>query len=194
MAAAAFCGPNRARRAGVFCCRSRVPASVRTEWDVTEARELEPEDDGLGGLYRRYAAWLGRRLRAQVGADEAADIVQETYLRIAPMALDTIRYPKSLLLRIATNVIRNESRRRTLMQGARQQVSSSESDLDAQTQQVLLKQIVLTMPPLYRDVFVLSRFGGMTYQEIADLKGLSVQAVQWRMTRALDHCVARLDE
>ncbi|MBB5746532.1 RNA polymerase sigma factor [Brevundimonas variabilis] len=161
---------------------------------MSDAKELEPEGDGLGGLYRRYAAWLGRRLRTHVNAEDAADIVQETYLRIAPMATDTIRHPKSLLLRVATNLMRNNHRRQALMDSARRDFGSDDTTSAPQSQQVLLKQIILTMPTLYQDVFVLSRFGGMTYQEIADLKGLSVQAVQWRMSKALEHCTARLDE
>jgi RNA polymerase sigma-70 factor (ECF subfamily) len=58
----------------------------------------------------------------------------------------------------------------------------------------MLKQIVLSMPPLYRDIFVLSRFGGMSYPEIAAARGLSVKTVEWRMSKALEHCVARLDD
>lgn len=161
---------------------------------MSEAKELEPDGDGLGGLYRRYSAWLGRRLRTHVTAEEAADIVQETYLRIAPMDAESIRHPKSLLLRIATNLMRTNHRRHRLMESARRDLGTDATEPAGQAQQVLLKQIILTMPPLYRDVFVLSRFGGMTYQEIADLKELSVQAVQWRMSKALEHCTARLDE
>ena len=41
-----------------------------------------------------------------------------------------------------------------------------------QVDELHLKQIVLSMPALYRDVFVLSRFGGMTYAEIAAARGL----------------------
>jgi RNA polymerase sigma-70 factor (ECF subfamily) len=49
------------------------------------------------------------------------------------------------------------------------------------------------MPPLYRDIFVLNRFGGMTYPEIARARGISVKTVEWRMSKALEHCASRLD-
>jgi RNA polymerase sigma-70 factor (ECF subfamily) len=51
---------------------------------------------------------------------------------------------------------------------------------------LLLKQIVLTMPVAY--VFVLSRFAGLTYDEIALRLNLSVMTLEWRMSKALLHC------
>lgn len=162
---------------------------------MSETKELGPEAaEGLNGLYRRYAGWLDGRLRAHVDAEQAADVVQETYLRAAPYPTGDIRHPKSFLLRIALNLVRDESRRRkrrteTLGTGYEVQAEAA-----SQADQLMLKQIVLTMPVLYRDIFVLSRFGGMTYSEIAAARGLNVKTVEWRMSKALEHCVARLDD
>lgn len=162
---------------------------------MTDTRRLDPEAaEGLNSLYRRYAGWLDSRLRAHVDADRAADVVQDTYLRAAPYRLDDIRHPRAFLLRIAMNLVRDESRR-----SKRQALATAAEPPDlveaaSQADQLLLKQIVLTMPPLYRDVFVLSRFGGMTYAEIATARGLNVKTVEWRMSKALEHCVARLDD
>src|SRR5437899_202312 len=54
-----------------------------------------------------------------------------------------------------------------------------------QDEAVLLRQLVSALPPPLRDVFVLSRFAGMTNQDVAAACGLSVKTVEWRMTRAL---------
>lgn len=162
---------------------------------MTDAKELKPEAaEGLNGLYRRYAGWLDGRLRAHVGADQAADVVQETYLRAAPYPSADIRHPKAFLLRIALNLVRDESRRLTRQRESSGDFGQDQSESASQAEQLMLKQVVLTMPPLYRDIFVLSRFGGMTYPEIAAARGLSVKAVEWRMSKALEHCVARLDD
>lgn len=158
--------------------------------DIEETRGGEP---GLAELYRRYAVWLNRRLARQVGPADADDVVQETYLRIAPLGRSEIRHPKAFLLQIAMNLVRDRSRRRVLeKRHAAGEVTRSENA--SQADQVMLKQIILTMPPLYRDVFVLSRFGAMTYEEIAIAKGISVKTVQWRMAKAVAYCVARLDD
>ena len=160
---------------------------------LTEAKQLHAQaGDGLDGLYRRYAVWLARRLRARLGPEEAADVVQETYIRIAPYAQDGIRHPRAFLLRVALNLVRDASRRDARRSNALL-VPGSDVETPSQIDQLMLSQIVQAMPPLYRDVFVLSRFDGMTYVEIAETLDISTKTVEWRMSKALDYCAARLD-
>lgn len=160
---------------------------------MSEARELEREDtEGLDRLYRRYADWLSARLSRRVGPVDAADLVQETYLRIAPGDPATIRHPKAFLLRVAMNLLRDKARRDKRRMAVHEDVAQGTEKVH-QPEIVLLKQVILSMPPLYRDVFVLSRFGGMTYAEIAILQGVSVKTVEWRISKALEHCARRLD-
>lgn len=167
----------------------------RREIDVSDVKELKSDAlEGLNALYRQYSRWLNGRLRAHVDPEQAADVVQETYLRAAPYSAGQIRHPRAFLLRIAMNVVRDESRR-SKRRGPSEQISESHylSEAANQTEALMMKQVVLTMPPLYREVFVLSRFAGMSYPEIAAARGLSVKAVEWRMSKALQHCVEQLD-
>jgi len=161
---------------------------------VSDVNELEPDGlEGLNALYRQYARWLAGRLRAHVDPDQAADVVQETYLRAAPYSAGGIRHPRAFLLRIAMNVVRDESRRRK--RGGSSEPFTELADpgeAAGQVEALMMKQAVLTMPALYREVFVLSRFAGMSYPEIAAARGLSVKAVEWRMSKALQHCVEQL--
>lgn len=151
-------------------------------------------DRGLHDLYRLYSGWLTSRLRRRFG-DETEDLVQEAWLRATPYSRrGVIRHPKALLLSIVENLAIDRARRR----GPRPLSSTDRiapalpSDLASQIDAVLLKQIVLNMPPRLREVFVLSRFAHMEYQEIGERLNIPVTTVQWRMTKALEHCAAQL--
>lgn len=160
---------------------------------MSDIKPLRPEAaQGLDLLYRRYAAWLGGRLRPHVGLEEAAEVVQETYLRAAPYDAADIRHPKAFLLRIALNLVRDQ-RRRDRRRPPPQAFAPEDATPAPQIQQLEIKQALLDMPSLYRDVFVMSRFGGMTYSQIADALGVSVKTVEWRMSKAIEHCMSRLD-
>jgi RNA polymerase sigma-70 factor (ECF subfamily) len=149
-------------------------------------------------MYRQYSGWLARALTARFRATaiEVDDIVQETYLRVARYdAEQASRNPKALLMRIAVNLARDHMRRNVVRGGLAGQHEFGPGDEPSappdQHQKALLKQIVLELPPIYRDVFVLNRFTGLTYEEIASHVGISVKTVEWRMGRALAMILAR---
>lgn len=154
---------------------------------------------GLGALYRTYAAWLRRRLGRRFGKDAAEDLTQETYLRLAkasPGAEPPI-HPKAYLMRVATHLAQDQAiyehrhvRGAALAQQTLAHVAPVE--VDFQLESLALKQIILGMPKIYRDVFLLSRMEGWTYEEIAQRLGLSEKTVEWRMSRALNHCASQL--
>ena len=149
------------------------------------------ERRGLSQLYGQYSDWLSTRLR-HLGVTGVDDVVQETYLRIAPyQARGEVRHPKSLLLRIATNLVAEEGRR---AQRQRRHAATTPTSADAasQTETVLLKQLVLKLPQPERDIFMLSRFGGLTNEQIAGRLEVSVKTVERRISRALKQVDAQL--
>ena len=142
-------------------------------------------------MYGQYSDWLSTRLR-HLGVTSPDDVVQETYLRIAPyQARGEVRHPKSLLLRIATNLVAEEGRR---AQRQRRHAATAPlwTDAPSQTEAVLLKQLVLKLPQPERDIFMLSRFGSLTNEQIAARLDLSVKTVERRITRALKQVDAQL--
>ena len=152
---------------------------------------VEPTDVAqlCAAHYRPLHAHVRRKLPQRSDAD---DVVQETYLRIAPyQARGEIRHPKSLLLRIATNLIAEEGRR---SQRQRRHANSAMpwTDAPVQTEALLLKQLILNLPQPERDIFMLSRFGGLTNEQIAGRLDLSVKTVERRITRALKQVDAQL--
>jgi RNA polymerase sigma factor (sigma-70 family) len=155
------------------------------------------ERNDLDQLYRRYAPWLGAMLRRRFGRRLEADtddVVQETYARLAPQDPASFRQPQALLMRVATNLAHDLLRRRDVRTSHVQGVQSSPhgGELGATpAEELLFKEAILSIPEAYRDVFILSRFGGLTYEEIATRCGLTVKSVEWRLSKAIAYCVKR---
>jgi RNA polymerase sigma factor (sigma-70 family) len=156
-------------------------------------RPTDKAETTLEGLYRRYAQGLIKALRLRFGealGDVADEVVQEAYIRAAPYhAEGALRQPRAFLLRVATNLahdhIRRHARRGSAAPIEEIDEKAEHAVLAEQEEAILLKQLVLSLPPPLRDIFVLSRFAGMTNQDIAERYGLSVKTIEWRMTKAL---------
>ena len=147
----------------------------------------------VAGLYRTYAPWVTAFLARRFGAEIAEDLAQETFLRLARTPIDW-RSPKSLLARIALNVAQDHLRRESAQKRPRLVGAEHTPEgvtLPDQHEALVHRQVVAKLPRNLRDVYVLSRFGGMTYAEIAIHLGVSVKAVEKRMTKALKLCMAR---
>ena len=151
-------------------------------------------DAGLHDLYRAYSGWLTARLRKRFG-DETEDLAQEAWVRATPYSRrGVIRHPKALLMSIVENLAIDRARRRSPqpLSPADQTAPQTSAEPASQADVVLLKQIVFGMPPRLREVFVLSRFVHLEYQEISERLGIPVTTVQWRMIKALEYCTAQL--
>ena len=149
---------------------------------------------GLHDLYRIYTGWLTARLRKRFG-DETEDLVQEAWLRAAAYSRrGVIRHPKALLMTIVDNLAIDRARRLNPKPLSSTDHVRTEPpiDLPPQADALLLKQIILGMPPKLQEVFVLSRFVHLEYQEISARLNIPVTTVQWRMTQALAYCAAQL--
>lgn len=147
-------------------------------------------------IHRRYGAWLKAKLVRRYGVEDAEDLSQDTWLRLVPyQSINDIRYPKALLLRIAENLAADRFGRRAKRGRLVEEVVKIEGwgmELPAQIDALLARQIVIGLPQPLRDVFVLSRVGGLSNSQIAEQLGISPKTVEWRMTKALAHCAAQL--
>ena len=137
-------------------------------------------------LFRRYDTWFRRVLRKRYG-DMADDLAHEAYLRTAAHdAEGKVRHPKAFLLNVAKNLATDQFRRQGREDDhiAYNSAFTSQSTEASQEHALILKQIVLALPPELRDVFVLSRFDGLTHEESALQLGLTERTVKDRMRRA----------
>ena len=157
------------------------------------ATDLDRTVDGLDAVYRRHAGWLISFLARRFGREVAEDLAQETFLKLARSPPDW-RSPKSLLARTALNAGVDHVRREAAQRRPRL-VAVPELDpgvcLPDQMEALFHRQVVSQLPRNLRDVYCLHRFGGMTYEEIAAHQGVTVKAVEKRMTKALRFCAAR---
>lgn len=147
----------------------------------------------LASFHARYGRWLHAQLRRRFGSEATDDIAQDTWLRLARLpTIEAITHPKAFILRVAINSAISDQRRAKRGELAHASAGlETRAESAAQHETVILREIVLGLPQPLRDVFVLSRFGGLTNSQIADQLGLSPKTVEWRMTKALAHCAAQ---
>lgn len=143
------------------------------------------------------ATWLERLTRRLTGQRDQ-DLAQETWVRkLAAERQAEAQHPRALLATIARNLLVDRARRRRAQGGE----ALAFDDLPEkalpwtyadQESTLLLKQVILGLPELYRDVFILNRFMGLTYVEIAKRQDVSLKTIEYRMSRALALCAAAL--
>ncbi|KZC23840.1 hypothetical protein RHOFW104T7_11875 [Rhodanobacter thiooxydans] len=155
----------------------------------------------------RYDAAVRGFLRWKMGVDEdeVQDAMQETYERLLRYRhSEWAELPRALVMRIAASVVIDRARHRA-SRHAGLHVSVDDFDLEsgeatperrvlAQEDVALVREAIRDMPGRCREVFVLSRIKGMSYQEIADQLSISVKAVEKNISRALILCRHRVRE
>ena len=138
--------------------------------------------------------FLHRRTRS---ADDAEDLAQESLTRLMRYRGHAPETWTALLYRIAVNALHDRSRRAASHFDA-QHVSlddesgelvagepSHEQRTASQQELVALQRALLRLPDRCRQIYLLNRIEGMTYNEIADHCGISVKAVEKHISRAL---------
>ena len=155
-------------------------------------------------IIRRHHDTLIKFLRRRLSvADDADDVAQETYIRMMKYeGSSEIRSPSAMLFRIAVNVANDHGR------AAQARCASSHTDIanvELASEQPSAERVVLagqnlellfevieSLPPKCKQVFLLSRAGGMTYPEIARHCGISVKMVEKQISRAIAACLAKV--
>lgn len=144
-------------------------------------------------LYGEHSTWLRQCLVRRYGAQDADDILQDTWLRFLRYnGKNEVKRPQGLLLTIAANLVNDRARaRRRDAEAVRVQSVPGGDFAASQSDELFVKELILSLPQPLRDVFVLSRFGGLTNEQIAEHLGIRPKTVEWRMTKALAHCAAQ---
>lgn len=152
-----------------------------------------------------YYDWNGplQRFIQSKGLDMAksADVVQETFMRLwNNCAKVTVEKSKSFLFTAANNLFIDEYRKAKTQLKLKERTTTSNTIEDGQfhveTQEFkqYLEDAINSMTDTSKEVFIMSRFNEMSYQEIADALQLSKKSIEKRMTKALKHLSEKLKE
>jgi RNA polymerase sigma-70 factor (ECF subfamily) len=170
--------------------------------------EGEASEDGAGGFagfFERHRRQLGLYLARLVSSpDVAEDLAQEAFARVYVVHDGTLRSPRSFLYRTAHNLAMDHMRRRKV--AAAEPLTDITADtlgdgrptpdtcLAAREELRIIEAAIQELPPKCRKVFILLRFEGRSYKEIALAMALSETMVRKYAARALEHCRQRLDD
>lgn len=146
----------------------------------------------LGAHQPRLTRFLGRRAAAQ----DVGDLVQECFRRL----LASSAYPRVLaeqpgayLFRTARNLLA-ETRRTDERRMAANHHSFEEPDiagpdphaaLEARDEMRRVAASLARLKPLTSEIFLMHRFDGLSYDEIAAAKGMSVKGVEKQIAKAM---------
>ena len=143
--------------------------------------------------YSGMASFVQRFVRSP---DVAEELVQDLFLKLWSKReqLSEIETFRTYLYRAARNQALNWLRRQKLERrwqeehaGDEEATTTQMADEDASEHEVAaaVRSAIDRLPPRCREVFLLSRDGGLTYAEIARTLEISVKTVETQMGRAL---------
>lgn len=160
------------------------------------------ERAALEALFRTAYPALVRYARglSAEGDPEAQDVVQDVFIRLweRRRTLDPERSIKALLYTMVRhrtfNQMRNATNRETLLQtmDTGKPAPSPDAQADAELLGARLRTWIDELPERRREAFRLSRFDGLSYEEIARVMEVSVRTVENHIRLALKHLRERL--
>lgn len=171
----------------------------------------ELPDDGehdLATLFVRHAKELRAYVAGHVRCTHtAADLVQDTFVRVAQQPTAAESNSRAYLYRVAHNLAIDHYR----MRERRQTIPTAHEDLveivdeaplperaaEGGQHVLILQHALAALPSLTQEIFRLNRIEGQTYQAIARRLRISESSVQKHLSRALQaamSCLRRLEE
>jgi len=147
-------------------------------------------------VYLELSEPLQRFMQAKGLAKEASlDIVQESFIRLWNNCAKVLRAKsKSYLYTTANHIVIDEHRKAKTALKYKKQLSSSRVEredgqylLETSEFKNRLEAAIDSIPAGAKEVFMMSRFDDRSYREMASLLGLSVKAIEKRMSIALKY-------
>jgi RNA polymerase sigma-70 factor (ECF subfamily) len=182
----------------VLCAAPAVAASLDADSGTSQHQRI-------ADLLCRHRASLLNHLKRILGScEDAEDVIQETCVRLMRTRdfWRGEREVRGFLFKIATNLARDELRRRrscaasahfpyeTLELAGDEPQPDEIVDRHSTVQAIALA--LATLPPRYREVFHLHVDDDLSYRAISERLGISTKTVERDMTGAREYCLDRL--
>lgn len=138
-------------------------------------------------LFALHRGGLVRYLTRAVGHQDAAlDLAQDVFVRVAQAERlpEGTSAQKSWLFTIARNLAIDHHRRRLLRDVDRTVPPAEAAQPETSHDSAVVNQALGTLDDVARDVFVMRELAGLSYAEIAEVCGLTPDAVRNRIHRA----------
>ena len=145
------------------------------------------------GLFDQFFKPIRNYIYYRCGdADMAEDIAQDVFLKLweTRSRIDR-RTVKAYLYTIALHMTINQIKRRQLhfrfvkTKGEDREFDTPEKIAEMDQYHLRLQEVINSLPEGGREVFLMNRLEDLTYNEIASRLGLSVKAVEKRMSKVL---------
>lgn len=156
----------------------------------------------IAELYSDHHPWLQSWLRRKLGCfDQAADLAQETFVRVLTSQRSEIsnwREPRAYLTTIARNLV-NDHWRRQELERAYLEALALQPEAETQSPEtrmliietlVRIDQCLNSLPALTRKIFLRSQLDGLVYADIAKEMKLSLTTVKRHMSAAFLACLS----
>ena len=142
--------------------------------------------------------WLRRKLR---GSDHAADLAQDTFVRLLSAQAEqralVLREPRAYLTTVARNLLINHVQRLALEQAWMDAMAQLPQPMAPSPEQQLLiletlyqiDAMLNGLPPKVREAFLLSQLDGLTYAQVALQLGVTDRTVKRYMAQAFAQCI-----
>lgn len=155
-------------------------------------------NDVVAGLYQEHGGWLKGWLQRRLGcSSEAADLAQDTFVKVLSRNLDGIREPRAFLRTIAHGLMVDKVRRKELERAylatlhlmPEELAPSPELACSILETLYALDRLLTSLPPKVRQAFLLCQLDGLKYAEAAERLGVTVSSVKKYMHTALLRCL-----
>nr|WP_262896220.1 sigma-70 family RNA polymerase sigma factor [Sphingobacterium faecale] len=147
-------------------------------------------------MYTKHAKPVYLKIRRMVKVSEEVDeLFQELFVRIWERReqIDIQQPFSAYLYRIAENMVydfyrkaaRTEKLRDTLRMTSQESYDQIEQTLFKKEAITLLHEAIATMPPLRRQAFILCKIEEKSYEEAADIMGISTNTVRNHIVKSM---------